>query len=119
MGGWRFSRCRKCIRQAAAALDGLAMLDETQHNLLPELFAEGSELPLADRLAFVQRACCGDLELQRELADLLEIEGRTLAGFLAEPALALSLPRLSPESQVPFERPSSWPIAPDDGCKQS
>ena len=64
------------------------MLDDAQKDLLLRLFADGSELPPAERAAFVVKACGDDLAVQRELAELLEVEAHEVADFLARPAVA-------------------------------
>jgi serine/threonine protein kinase/WD40 repeat protein len=52
------------------------------------LFAAGSELPPAERAAFLEEQCGGDDALRREVAELLEIESGELGVFLATPAVA-------------------------------
>ncbi len=64
------------------------MLDETQKNRLLELYAEGAELPAAERSSFVERSCAGDQELRNELAELLSVSDSSLEGFLDEPFVA-------------------------------
>ena len=64
------------------------MLDDAQKELLMRLFAAGSELPAAERAAFVAQACGDDLAVRQELAELLLVAGNDLAGFLARPAVA-------------------------------
>ncbi len=64
------------------------MLDEAQKDRLLHLFADGAELPAADRAAYVARTCRDDPALRRELGELLAVEAQELAGFLASPAVA-------------------------------
>ncbi|MBL8727400.1 MAG: protein kinase [Planctomycetes bacterium] len=64
------------------------MLDDAQKHRLLHLFADGVELPPADRAAFVARACGDDVALRHELGELLAVEADALADFLAAPAVA-------------------------------
>ena len=57
------------------------MLDDAQKARLMHLFADGTELPTGARAEFVAQQCGDDQELRLELAELLEVEARALAGF--------------------------------------
>lgn len=63
------------------------MLDPDRNNRLMDLFAEGVELDAEQRGGFVDRSCAGDPNMRVELAELLQVEGRGLGGFLADPAV--------------------------------
>ncbi len=75
------------MRVAWRSIGPPPMLDDTQKQRLVQLFADASELPAAERPAFVARACADDPAVRRELAELLEVEATELAAFLAEPAV--------------------------------
>ncbi|MGE3173802.1 MAG: protein kinase [Planctomycetota bacterium] len=64
------------------------MLDDAQKDRLLRLFAAGTELPAADRAAFVARECVDDDPVRQELVELLAVEADSIAGFLDQPAIA-------------------------------
>ncbi|MBL8748011.1 MAG: protein kinase [Planctomycetes bacterium] len=90
------------------------MLDEAQKHRLLHLFADGAELPAADRAAYVARTCRDDPALQRELGELLAVEARELAGFLASPAVAAA-PEEAVRSIDAAAAPRTQPLPEIDG----
>ncbi|MGK0521220.1 MAG: serine/threonine protein kinase/WD40 repeat protein [Planctomycetota bacterium] len=65
------------------------MLNDSQRERLQGLFAEGVQLAVEERAAFVARAGGDDPAVQRELSELLQVEAARLQDFLDEPAIAL------------------------------
>jgi serine/threonine-protein kinase len=59
--------------------------------LTESIFEEAAQLPMAERAAFLVRACGPDLELRREIQSLLEAD-ENAAGFLAQPAVFAEAP---------------------------
>ncbi|MCB9877834.1 MAG: protein kinase [Planctomycetes bacterium] len=56
---------------------------------LMRLFAEGLELPAAQRAAFVERVSGDDAKLRRELRSMLDVAATELSGFLESPLAGL------------------------------
>ncbi len=65
-----------------------------------DVFAEATDLPAAARSAFLDEACRGDPELQKEVESLLSSLESASMGFLASPAID-AVPELSPAAPGP------------------
>ena len=65
-----------------------------------DVFAEATDLPAAARSAFLDEACRGDPELQKEVESLLSSLESASMGFLASPAID-AVPELSPAAPEP------------------
>ncbi len=99
-------------------------MDLERWKRIDSLLQQALDRPTDDREAFLERACDGDIELNREIQSLLRSH-RKAARFLEQPAIELAARGISVEREsgadgfsrleTPSHESQSWPLVPESG----